>query len=264
MGALSLTYAELMVMMSNFYWPFIRIGAFLMAMPVIGTRLVSLRVRIGLAATMAIAVSASMPAMPVVDFLSPAAWVVTAEQILIGAGMAFIIQLLFQIFILAGQIIAMQMGLGFASMVDPANGVNVAIISQFYLMLTTLVFLALNGHLVAIEILIESFRVLPVSTTWQFTAYGDIFALGSWLFASGLFVALPAVSAILIINFAFGIMTRASPQLNIFSLGFPFTMVMGLLIMWLGLQGFLPQYQNLVTETLLMLRSMFGSTAAGP
>jgi flagellar biosynthetic protein FliR len=254
--------AELLVMLSSFLWPLVRIGAFLMAMPIIGTRLVSARIRMGLAATMAVAVAATLPPAPVVDLLSVQAWVMIADQILIGASMAFVIQLLFQVFIMAGQMIAMQMGLGFASMMDPANGINVAIISQFYLMMTTLVFLSLNGHLVAIEIMVESFRVLPVSVTWQFDGLGQIATLGSWVFSSALFVALPAVTAVLIINFAFGIMTRAAPQLNIFSLGFPFTMLMGLLIMWIGLSGFLPQYKLLVAESLQMIRIMYAVPGA--
>jgi flagellar biosynthetic protein FliR len=153
----------------------------------------------------------------------------------------------------------MQMGLGFASMVDPSNGIFVAIISQFYLTLTTLIFLAMNGHLVAVEVLIESFTVLPVSTEWQLGQFFDVARAGTWMFASALFVALPAVTAILIVNFAFGIMTRAAPQLNIFSLGFPFTMLIGLTIMWIGLSGFLPQYQRLVAECLLMIKTMYGA-----
>jgi len=184
-------------------------------------------------------------------------YVIAAEQILIGVSMAFLVQVLFQIFILAGQMIAMQMGLGFASMIDPANGIFVAIVSQFYLMLTTLMFLAMNGHLVAVEVLVQSFFVFPVGTEWQFQGMFQIASLGTWLFASALFVALPAVTAILIINFAFGIMTRAAPQLNIFSLGFPFTMLVGLVIMLVGLSGFLPQYQLLVSDCLQLMKNLY-------
>ncbi|MBV1877493.1 MAG: flagellar biosynthetic protein FliR [Pseudomonadales bacterium] len=250
--------AQLMALLSDFMWPFIRIGAFFLVMPIFSTRLVSSYIRIGLVTLLSIMVMSALPVMPVVDFLSVQSYVMVAEQILIGVSMAFVLQILFQVFILAGQMMAMQMGLGFASMIDPGNGVAVAIVSQFYLMLTTLVFLGMNGHLVAIEILIESFFVLPVSYDWQFTGLFDIAVMGTWLFASGLFVALPVVTAILTINFAFGIMTRAAPQLNIFSLGFPFTMAMGLLIMWIGLSGFLPQYQTLVSENLQLIKNMYG------
>ncbi len=230
----------------------------MLVMPIFGTRVVSAYIRIGLASLLALLVAPQLPPMPIVDLVSVKAYVMAAEQLLIGISMAFIVLVLFQIFILAGQMIAMQMGLGFASMVDPANGIFVAIVSQFYLMLTTLIFLAMNGHLVAIEVLIESFFVLPVSAEWQLVTFFDVPRAGTWMFASALFVALPAVTAILIVNFAFGIMTRAAPQLNVFSLGFPFTMLVGLTIMWIGLSGFLPQYQRLVSECLLLIKNMYG------
>ena len=247
-----------MEMLSAFIWPFFRIGGFFLVVPVFGTRLVSPNVRIGLVSLIAIIVMRTLPPMPVVDLLSLGTYLMVAEQLLIGISMAFLITVLFQVFILAGQMIAMQMGLGFASMIDPGNGISVAIVSQFYLMLTTLVFLGMNGHLVAIEVLVESFSVLPVTAHWNFNGLFELASMGTWLFASALFVALPAVTAILTINFAFGIMTRAAPQLNIFSLGFPFTMLMGLLIMWMGLSGFLPQYQSLVSDCLHMIKNMYG------
>ena len=235
-------------MVSRFVWPFLRVSGFMLAIPVFGTRVVSPRIRIGLTALIALVIAPMLPAVPRVDLLSVRSYVMAAEQLLIGVSMAFMMQILFQIFILAGQMIAMQMGLGFASMVDPSNGIFVAIISQFYLTLTTLVFLSMNGHLVAIEILVESFYVMPVSTQWQLGGFFDVATAGSWMFASALFVALPAVAAILVVNFAFGVMTRAAPQMNIISIGFPFTMMIGLFVMWVSLSGFLPQYERLVSE----------------
>tara|TARA_R110002072_G_scaffold31735_18_gene97739 strand:- start:57552 stop:58328 length:777 start_codon:yes stop_codon:yes gene_type:complete len=252
------TELELLGHMSSFLWPLMRVSGFMLVMPIFGTRVVSAYIRVGLASLIALIVAPTLPPMPEVDLLSVQAYVIAAEQLLIGISMAFIVVVLFQIFILAGQMIAMQMGLGFASMIDPSNGVLVAIVSQLYLMLTTLIFLAMNGHLVAIEVLIESFSVLPVSKEWQLGVFFDVARAGTWMFASALFVALPAVTAILIINFAFGIMTRAAPQLNIFSLGFPFTMLCGLTIMWIGLSGFLPQYHRLVSECLYLIKNMYG------
>jgi flagellar biosynthetic protein FliR len=124
-------------------------------------------------------------------------------------------------------------------------------------MLTSLLFFASNGHLVIIEILIQGFYVLPVAVEWQsMDRYFHLVSVGSWMFASALFIALPAVTAILIINFSFGVITRAAPQMNVFTLGFPFTMMMGLFIVWISLTGFLPQYQSIVSECLIMLRAM--------
>lgn len=256
---LEIPVGELTAWLGRFLWPFFRISAFFMAMPVIGTQLVPMRVRLGLSIVVTLVVAPLLPDMPRVDGLSIAAYLLIGQQVLLGVVMAFALQLLFQIFIVAGQMISYQMGLGFASIADPVNGVSVAVLSQFYLMLTMLLFLSMNGHLVVIDVLVESFRVIPVSLTlfdvgilWQIVAWG------AWMFAGAVIIALPAVTALLVVNFAFGIMNRAAPQLNIFSLGFPFTMLFGLLIVFISLSGFLPQYQTIAEEGLVMMRQLIG------
>ncbi len=176
---------------------------------------------------------------------------------MIGAVLGFLVQLFFHIFVLAGQMVAMQMGLGFASMVDPTNGVSVAVVSQFYVLLVTLLFLSFNGHLVVFEVMIEGFTLLPIAggSVHQSAIY-TLAAAGGWMFSSALLLALPAVTAILIVNFAFGVMTRAAPQLNIFSLGFPFTLLFGIFILWVALAGFLPQYEQLSKEVFILLNQL--------
>ncbi len=256
---LELNASEITAWIGRYIWPFFRIGAFFMAMPVIGTQLVSMRIRLGLSLVVTLAVVPILPAMPRVDGLSLQAYLLIGEQILVGVTMAFVLQLLFQIFIVAGQMISYQMGLGFASIADPVNGVSVAVLSQFYLMLVMLLFLAMNGHLVVIEVLIESFRVIPVSENgFEFGWLWQLVSWGSWMFSSAVIVALPAVTALLIVNFSFGIMNRAAPQLNIFSLGFPFTMLFGLLIVFISLSGFLPQYQTFSEQGLILVRQLIG------
>src|SRR5262245_22448348 len=146
----------------QFLWPLMRIGAFFMAAPILSAQVVSPRVRLLLALLLTMAVAPSLHNMPQPDFLSPASALLVLQQLLIGIGMALFLQILMHAFVMTGQIVAMQMGLGFASMNDPANGIVVTVISQFYLMLATLLFLALNGHLVMIDVLVESFRTLPV------------------------------------------------------------------------------------------------------
>lgn len=230
-----------------------------MAMPVIGTQLVSMRIRLGLTLVVTLAVVPVLPVMPRVDGLSLDAYLLVGQQVLIGVSMAFVLQLMFQIFVVAGQMIAYQMGLGFASIADPVNGVTVAVLSQFYLMMVTLLFLSVNGHLVVIEVLVESFRVLPVGMPgFDFGLLWRIASWGGWMFASAMIIAMPAVTALLVVNFAFGIMNRAAPQLNIFSLGFPFTMLFGLLIVFVSLSGFMPQYHRVAEESLIMLRQWVG------
>jgi flagellar biosynthesis protein FliR len=145
-------------------------------------------------------------------------------------------------------------------MMDPMNGVNVAVLSQFYLMLVTLLFLAMNGHLVMIEVLVESFRTIPIGLQGvPMNGIVQIFSLLSWMFVASLMVALPAVTALLVVNLSFGVMTRAAPQMNIFSLGFPFSVVFGLLVIWVSLSGFLPQFQRMAEEMFAMLKSVIGA-----
>ncbi|MOA07627.1 Flagellar biosynthetic protein FliR [compost metagenome] len=165
-------------------------------------------------------------------------------------------QLFFQAFVIAGQIISIQMGMGFASMVDPTNGVSVAVIGQFLTMLVTLLFLGMNGHLVVFEVLAESFTTLPVGSAVLTTHFWEIANKLGWVLGAAMLLVLPAITALLVVNIAFGIMTRAAPQLNIFSIGFPLTLVLGLVIFWISLGDILNQYQPLATEALQLLRDM--------
>ncbi len=208
-----------------------------MVAPVIGSQLVPMRIRVIVAVAIAFIVAPVLPEMPAVGALSITTLVIVAQQILIGVALGFFLQMVFQTLVLAGQMIAMQMGLGFAAMMDPSNGVSVTVVSSFYLMFITTLFVVLDGHLVMVEVLIESFYTLPISTEFSF-AQDSLFAIVSsisWIFASAMVISLPAISALLITNFAFGIMTRAAPQLNIFALGFPVALLFGLVLLWLTL-----------------------------
>jgi flagellar biosynthetic protein FliR len=162
--------------------------------------------------------------------------------------------------VIAGQIVAIQMGLGFASMVDPANGVSVPVIGQLFMILVTLLFLAMNAHLVVFEVLAESFFTLPVGSGFLVENYLEIALKLGWVMGAALLMVLPAVTALLVVNLAFGVMTRAAPQLNIFSIGFPLTLVLGMVIVWIGMADILSQYQRFATEALQFLREMAGAS----
>jgi flagellar biosynthetic protein FliR len=245
---LDISLLEIEQWVTAFLFPLFRIASFLMAMPMFGTQLVPARIRLGLALMMTAILVPVLPTPPVLNGLSLSTYILIAQQILIGAALGFCLHLMFQIFAVGGQLIANQMGLGFASMTDPVNGVSVVVLGQFYLMLTMLMFLAMDGHLVMLNVITQSFDIIPV-TMINFTAvkFMDIALAGTWMFSGALLMALPAVTSLLVINLSFGIMTKAAPQLNIFSIGFPFTMVMGLLITWISLTGFLGQF-NLIAD----------------
>ena len=254
---LDFSEAQLTAWLSLFLWPLVRISAFFVVAPIVGVQLVPVRIRMGLAVLFTMAIMPILPPMPVVDALSLPALLLIAQQVLIGLAMGSVMQMFFHIFVIGGQMMAMQMALGLASMVDPSNGISVTIVAQFFLMLVTLVFLATNGHLLMFEVLMESFRAMPIggdglpnSSLWR------LVDAASWMFLSGLLLALPAVTALLIVNLTFGVMTRAAPQLNIFSLGFPVSMAFGLAVIWVSLSGFLLKYDGLAIQAFQLLRSL--------
>ena len=256
---IELTDVQLSHLLGQYLWPLVRISAFLLAVPIFGARSVPARIRIALALPLSILVTPLLPAMPQIELLSLAGVITTIQQVLIGVAMGFVVQLLMQLFIVGGQVIAMNMGLGFASMNDPANGVTVTVLSQFYLTLATLLFLCVDGHLVLIELLVVSFQTWPIG---QFSLdaefWFEIANLGGWMFAGGLVLALPVITAVLVVNATFGVMSRSAPQMNIFAVGFPVTLVFGMLIFWFGLVNFLPQFQLRTEQAFLFVKSALG------
>lgn len=258
------TDAQIGAWVGSFIWPLFRIASFLMIIPVFGTALVPMRVRTGMAFLLAIIVAPLIPEVPQVESLSITAILITVQQVFIGSLMGLMFVMLLQVFVVAGQIIAMQMGLGFASMMDPINGVNVPILSQIYLICVTLIFLAMNGHLVMIETIIESFQVWPISEDilggsgiqqeqlWQFLMRIN------WLFASALLVALPVITSVLVVNISFGIVTRAAPQMNVFSLGFPIGMLFGIFLIWASVYELAPMFDRFSRELFEFFREIKG------
>lgn len=251
------TTSQIAGWIGEFVWPFMRIGAMLMVMPVFGGRLVPARVRVLMAVALAAVMVPVIPPVPAVDPLSAEAVAIAVQQLLIGLVMGFMLQLVFSALVIGGHAIAMSMGLGFASMVDPQNGVNVPVIGQYYVTLATLLFLALDGHLVLISVLAESFHQLPIA------AHGlsrDVFwTLANWgtrMFAGGILIAVPALIALMLTNIAFGVVSRAAPQLNVFGVGFPVTLTFGFVVIYLTLSNLLPQFQTLLTDAFTLLSSL--------
>jgi len=233
---MNFTGAELITWLSTLLWPFMRISAMFAAAPIFSARSVPVRIRVVLAIFIAFILVPVIPEPPVVDLISGEALIISISQVLIGFAMGFILQMVFAAFIIAGQSIATAMGLGFASMIDPQNGVQVPVISQAFLIMVTLIFLSLNGHLIFIEVLAESFHNMPVGpfspskdALWQLVIWGGD------MFAGGMLIALPAVAALLLVNLAFGVTSRAAPQLNIFAVGFPIMIMVGLAFLILTL-----------------------------
>lgn len=254
---MELTTSEIYSWVGSLFWPFIRLSAMFMAAPVWGARTIPVRIRIVLALVISFMLYPVLPAAPAVEPFSPAGYLITLQQVLIGVAMGFLLQLVMGAMVIAGQNVAMSMGLGFASAVDPQNGVQVPVMSQYYTVFTTLVFLALDGHLLLLETLVQSFRLLPVGSA-GFTAdfAWQVASWGTYMFAGGVLVALPVMTSMLLVNLSFGVMTRVAPQLNIFAVGFPITLLAGFVLVLFSTSSLLPQITQLFADALMTLQEI--------
>jgi len=257
---MSISGVELTSWLASLLWPFMRISAMLSAAPILSARSIPVRIRVMLAMLIAWILLPVLPTPPTVELISAEALLISIYQIFIGLAMGFILQMVFSIFVIAGQSIAMAMGLGFASMVDPQNGVQVPVVSQALLIMVTLVFLALNGHLLLIDVLVQSFYQLPIGPMvpsrdglWQLVIWG------SSMFAGGVLVALPAVAALLLVNLAFGVTARAAPQLNIFAVGFPVMILVGLIFIILILPTLTEHLSNFMMQAFSLMQKFIHS-----
>lgn len=234
-------------MMANAYWPFVRISAMLMIAPIYAASSFPVRIRVVLAVVVTAALYPTLEPVRGIDPVSLQGFIVLAHQVVIGAAMGFILQMSFQLLVIAGETIAMTMGLGFARMVDPQNGVQVPVVAQYYIIIATLLFLSMNGHLLLLQMVIQSFEILPVAEIGMSReGLWLVVQWGSQMFVGALLIALPAVTALLVANIAMGIITRAAPQLNIFAVGFPLMLLLGFILLMLTLPSTLPQFSNQV------------------
>ncbi len=257
---MNFTGVEATTWVASLMWPVMRIGAMFVAAPIFSARSVPVRIRVILTFVIAWLLVPVIPAPPEVDLISAEAIVISIYQVLIGIGMGFILQMVFAAFVFAGMSIAMSMGLGFAAMVDPQNGAQVPVISQALLIMATLVFLSLNGHLLLIEVLANSFHTLPVGLLSP--SRDGLWQLVSWaseMFAGAVLISLPAVAALLLINIAFGVTTRAAPQLNIFAVGFPIMIMTGLIFLIFILPTITEHLSRLMTEAFDLIARFLAS-----
>lgn len=251
--------AELVNFVAAFLWPLFRVAGLMMTAPVFGAKTVPVRIRLGLSVVVTIMLLPLLPAVAVTDVFSPASILTSAMQLLIGVVMGFTLQLVLAAVITGGQAVAMQMGLGFAAMVDPQNGTQTPVLSQFYVIMVVLVYLGLNGHLVLFEVLIDSFTWMPVGEGGLvFADFETLVRWGGVVFSGALGLAMPAIASLLIVNFTFGIMTRAAPQLNIFAVGFPITMMLGFGVIFATLPSVIPQSSRLFHDAYRLLRTLLG------
>jgi flagellar biosynthetic protein FliR len=243
---LSVSAAQLDAWLAAAMFPLARLLGLFATAPVFSNRGAPARVRLAVALGIGIALLPAMPPMPEVVPASGIGLAIFGQQIFIGIAVGFMMRIVFAAVDMAGALIGMQMGLSFAIFFDPDAGGQTAVLSDFLSLLATLLFLALNGHLLMIEVLVRSFEWLPVGTaTVRAEGWGYIARAGAAVFAAGLLLSLPVIGVLLVANISLGVLTRAAPQLNLFAVGFPVTLTAGFIGVLLIMSNFAPVLQSL-------------------
>ena len=217
----------------TFLWPFSRISAVLLVAPIFSSTLVTVRTRISLALLLTFLIY-PLYDWPIIDVTSGLGFVLFLQQVLIGVAIGLIMHFAFAAITSAGAFIATSMGLSMAVVADPVNGHQSPVLAQVLLVLATLVFLSIGGHLIIIEMMLDSFRLIPIN---EFYVNREmLWAILQWsslIFSGGVMIALPAMVTMLLTNSAMGVISRAAPALNVFAVGFPASLFFGLVMIYL-------------------------------
>ncbi len=252
---LTVTSAQLSAWLVAFLWPFSRILGLMIAAPLFGNMVFPIRVRVSLALLITLIIAPTLPPPPAIAPDSLAGLGIFAQQLLIGLTMGFAVRLIFTAVEMAGELIGLQMGLGFAVFYDPQRGGQIPVIGQFLGLVATLTFLALNGHLLMLSTLADSFQAMPIGASIDPGVWVTIAGWGSKILYAALVLALPVVAALLAVNISLGVLTRAAPQLNVFAVGFPITLAVGFGALLLSLPFFTPVFERLLQESLQLMLS---------
>ncbi|ATE59417.1 flagellar biosynthetic protein FliR [Thauera sinica] len=262
---LSVTAAQLDAWLAALMFPLARLLGLFSSAPVFSNRGVSMRVRLAIGLAVTVALLPAMPPMPAVPPGSGPGLAIFVQQIFIGIAIGFMMRIVFAAVDMAGALIGMQMGLSFAVFFDPEAGGQTAVMSDFLGLVTTLLFLSVNGHLLLIDVTVRSFEWLPVGAgTVRSSGWGHVARTGATVFAAGLLLALPIVAVLLVANIALGVLTRAAPQLNLFAVGFPITLTAGFVSLMLVFANFAPVLQSLFERGLDTIASMLEALAPLP
>lgn len=258
---LSFDTSQLSHLVSQYFWPLVRVLALISTAPVLNEKSINRKVKVGLAVMITILIAPSLPPIAIPVFSVGAIWVLV-QQVLIGIAIGLTMQFAFAAIRLAGEIIGLQMGLSFATFFDPSGGPNMPVLARLLNLLAMLLFLSLNGHLWMISMLADSFHTLPI----QFAplnggGFRALTEIGSLIFLSGLMLALPMITILLTLNMALGMLNRMTPQLSVFVIGFPLTLTIGMLTLGLIMPALAPYCEHLFGEFFDRLAGVVGGMA---
>lgn len=243
-----------MAWLSPVLWPFLRVLALFSVAPVFSMRAIPMRVKIGLALLVAVCSQALLADQPVISVNGREALGAVAQQVAVGLAIGFAVRLVFASVELAGEVIGLQMGLNFASFFDPASSAQVSAVGRFFGNMSLLLFIVINGHLVVLMAVVKSFERFPADGNFlQSLGQMRLYELGASLFASAFWIALPMIALLLFVNLTLGIISRVAPQMNIYAVGFPVTLTVGLM----GIAATLPMLEQPVLALFQQVVDLF-------
>lgn len=251
---ISLTEAQILAWITPVLWPFLRVLALFQTMPVLGQRTVPARVRVALSFLIALAASGTAPAIAPVPLDSALAVMLAVQQVLVGVTLGFAVRIVFSAVEFAGEIAGLQMGMNFAGFFDPISATQATATSRYFGTLVAFLFIVMNGHLTVIMAVVQSLVVFPVGPEpFAFLKATMPQQWGGQIFSMGLWIAMPMIAMLLFVNMMLGVISRVAPQGNIFALGFPVTMGVGLV----GMMAMLPMLQTPFVVALEKMLSAF-------
>jgi len=254
---ITLQLVQLQAWLGGLLWAFGRVSGMCLIAPIFSTTMIPMQVRLVVALVLTAALAPLAPTQ--IDLLSGEGVGSMIAQLLIGAAIGFVLQLAFQAVSFGAQLISQSMNLGFAEAIDPLAGGSSAVLGQFYGMLVTLLFLAMDGHLHLISLLADSFRTLPPGTaTIGPDGLHAIAGFGTQFFSGAVRVALPAMTSLLVVNIGFAAISRAAPSMNLFAVGFPITVTLGFVALWLSLSGLHGTFEAIQESAWSLMRELVG------
>jgi flagellar biosynthetic protein FliR len=230
---ISFSDAQLSAWYGAVFWPLVRVLALLASAPVLSHRAIPLRIKVALGVAISVVLMPNVPTPPLSDALTGPGLALLTQNVLVGVVIGFTVRIVFAAFELAGELVGLQMGLSFAGFFNPASGSTENAVASLMSLLAMLCFLAIDGHLMLVQALAESFRVFPLTDTAQVPLEFDrLVRLAADMFAIALTLALPFVAVLLLINIVLGVLARVAPQLNVFAIGFPLTLLAGMTLLF--------------------------------
>lgn len=249
--------AEMQGLIGSLLWAMARVGGLCLLAPVFGDSVTPRRLRLGVIMVLTMVLAPLAPTT--INPMSAKGIATMVSQVLIGAAIGFVLKLAFEAVSLGGQLVGQSMSLGFAETVDPRGGGSSPVLSQFYLLMVTLLFLAMNGHLRLIALLADSFHTLPpAQSAIDGNGLYAVVAFATHLFGGAVRVALPAMTSLLMVNIGFAAISRAAPSMNLFAVGFPITVTLGFVALWLSLRSVPGAFDALQTSAWALMHELAG------